>query len=64
MKAYFILINWTLSFTGLTMATDNNPLWAVALGVAWFAVSSILLIRADRRGDLKNIEKRFKIDEL
>lgn len=59
MKAYLILINWTLSFAGLTMGTDSNPLWAVAAGVAWFIVSSILLMRADRKGTMDKVLKHF-----
>lgn len=64
MKAYFILINWLLSFMALSVDTEKSSFAAVMLVFAWFAISSILLIRAQRRGTLRNIEKRFKIDEL
>lgn len=63
MKAYLILINWTLSFMGLTMGTDSNPLWAVAAGVGWFAISSIILLRADRKGTMDKLNKHFNMEE-
>jgi hypothetical protein len=63
MKAYLILINWTLSFMGLTMGTNNNPTWAVAAGVAWFAISSMLLLRADRKGTMDKLNKHFNTEE-
>jgi len=64
MKAYFILINWILSFMALSIDTEESRFLAVMIVFAWFAVSSILLIQAQRRGDFRKIEKRFKIDEL
>lgn len=64
MKAYFILINWMLSFMALSTDTENSSFVAVMVVFAWFAISSIILIRAQRRGTLRNIEKRFKINEL
>lgn len=63
MKPYLILLNWTLSFMGLTLNTEHNPLWAVAAGVAWFAVSSIILLRADRKGTMDKLNKRFNTEE-
>ncbi len=64
MKAYFILINWMLSFMALSIDTENSSFVAVMIVFAWFAISSIILIHAQRRGTLRNIEKRFKINEL
>jgi hypothetical protein len=49
MKAKLILINWCLSFTGLCIDTEHSPLWAVAIAVAWFALSSLLLKQADKK---------------
>ncbi len=64
MKAKIILINWIASWFGLAIDTDHSPLWACLVAVAWFLVSGWLFLRATRRGDFRNIEKRFKIDEL
>lgn len=64
MKKYLILINWCLAFTGLSIDTEKSSFVAVMVIFAWFAISSILLIRAQQRGDFRKIEKRFKIDEL
>jgi hypothetical protein len=64
MKAKIILVNFLLSFMGLSIDTEYSPLWACLLAVAWFIASSILFLRAARRGDFRGIEKRFKIDEL
>lgn len=64
MKSYLILINWMLSFMALSIDTENSSFVAVMIVFAWFAVSTIILIRAQRRGALRKIEKRFKIDEL
>lgn len=63
MKAYLILINWTLSFMGLTINTEQSPLWAVLIGIAWFIASSILLIRADRKGTMDKLNKHFNMEE-
>lgn len=64
MRAYIILVNWTLSFMGLCIDTDYSPLWAVLVAFIWFIVSSLLLIFANKRGWMDKIVKRFKIDEL
>jgi hypothetical protein len=51
MKAkHFILTNWMLSLVGLSVDTEATPLWGVMLMFAWFIISSILLIHADRKG--------------
>ncbi|MDR0864997.1 MAG: hypothetical protein LBO74_08705 [Candidatus Symbiothrix sp.] len=63
MRAYLILINWALSFMGLCIDTEQSPIWAVLLMVAWFFGSTILLIYADKRGWMDDIVKRFKLDE-
>jgi hypothetical protein len=64
MKAKAIILNWVLSPIGLSIDTEHSPIWAVLLMFAWFGASSLLLIRADRKGWLRDICKRFKIDEL
>lgn len=63
MKAYVVLINWALSFAALSVDTEKSSLAAVVVVLAWFAISSVLLVRAQRRGVLNNIEKRFKTDD-
>lgn len=64
MKAYIILINWCLSFMALSIDTEHSSFVAVMIVFAWFALSTVVLIRAHKRGTLRKIEKRFKIDEL
>ncbi len=64
MKSKIILINWMLSFAALSIDTEKSSFVAVMIVFAWFAISSIILIRAQRRGTLRKIEKQFKIDEL
>jgi threonine/homoserine/homoserine lactone efflux protein len=64
MKACIILINWVLSFMGLCIDTEHSPLWAVFVAIGWFALSSWLMIRADRRRWMDKIVKRYKMDEL
>lgn len=49
MKAKIILINWCLSFVGLSIDTERSPLWAVLVMVAWFFLSSFLLKYADKK---------------
>lgn len=64
MKANIILINWSMSLFGLGMeSADGGMLWAL-VGFTWFGLSTLILIRAGKKGTLKKIEKRFKIDEL
>ena len=62
MKAKFIIINWSLSFFGLSVDTCHSPFWAVMVMIAWFIGSSLLLIYADKRGWLNDICKEDKID--
>lgn len=64
MKAKIILINWCLSFVGLSIDTERSPLWAVLVMVAWFFLSSFLLKYADKKGWMNEIVKRYKLDEL
>jgi len=64
MKAAFIVINWALSFMGLTIDTDTAPAWAILIAIAWPAFSTLLLRYANRRGWMDKFVKRFKIDEL
>lgn len=64
MKAYAILINWALSFMALSIDTEHSSFVAVMVVFAWFAISTIILVRAHGRGKFQKIEKRFKIDEL
>lgn len=56
MKAKIILINWCLSFVGLSIGTERSPLWAVLVMVAWFFLSSLLLKYADKKGWMNNIK--------
>lgn len=61
---YIILANWTLSFFGLGMESVDGSIWGSVIGFAWFTLSTLLLIKAEKKGRFKEIEKRFKIDEL
>jgi hypothetical protein len=64
MRAKLILINWSLSFFGLCIDTERAPLWVVLTAVAWFFLSTLLLKHADGKGWMKEIVKRYKLDEL
>ena len=64
MKAKLILVNWALSFIGLSIDTEHSPLWAVLMMFAWFACSTLLMKYADKKGWLDDIYKRFKMNEL
>ena len=64
MKAKLILINWCLSFCGLCIDTEAAPLWAALIAVGWFILSSLLLKYAGKKGWLKEIVKRYQLDEL
>lgn len=64
MKAKLILLNFIVSWFGLAIDTEYSPLWASLIAVGWFLVSGVLFLRATRRGDYREIEKRFKINEL
>lgn len=64
MKAYIILINWCLSFMALSIDTERSSFVAVMAVFAWFVLSTLVLVRAHKRGTFRKIEKRFKIDEL
>jgi hypothetical protein len=62
MSTKFILagINWSLSLCALgCVEAESSRLWAVITVFAWFGVSSVLLMCADRKGAKK---ERFKID--
>lgn len=64
MKSKIIMINFFASWFGLAIDTEHSPLWASMAAIAWFLISGWLFLRAEKRGDYKEIEKRFKIDEL
>ena len=64
MKAKVILANWLLSFMGLCVDTERSAFLAVMVLFGWFCASQLILIYADRRGWMKQIVKRFKLDEL
>lgn len=60
MKGKLILINWALSFMGLSIDTESSSLAAVMIMLTWFMISSFLLIRAEKHG----VFKQFKNNEL
>ncbi|HBX44447.1 MAG TPA: hypothetical protein DEG28_00940 [Porphyromonadaceae bacterium] len=64
MKAKIILVNFMLSFIGLSIDTENSPFWAGLVAIAWFLISGAILIRADRRGAMDNLKRKFKINDL
>lgn len=64
MKAKLILINFCASWFGLAIDTEQSPLWVCLVAIAWFFISGSLFAWATRKGYYKEIEKRFKIDEL
>jgi hypothetical protein len=54
MKAKLIIVNWLLSFMGLTVV---SPFLAAMCGFGWFIVSCVLLNYADRKGYMKEFRK-------
>lgn len=57
MKSYLILINWLLSFIALSIDTERSHFLAVMVVFTWFAISTLVLVRAQRRGTFRKIEK-------
>lgn len=64
MKSNIILVNWILSFISLCIDTEKSSFLAVMIVFVWFLISTVLFLRAQKRGSFKKIEKRFKINEL
>jgi hypothetical protein len=61
MKAILILVNWLMSFAALLgVDTEIAPLTDVLIIFLWFAVSTIILMRADRTGAMKQLNELFK----
>ena len=55
MKAIAILINFAISFIGLSLGV---------IGIAWFLISCAILIRADKKGLMDDLNKKTGIDKL
>jgi hypothetical protein len=51
-KAVLILANWAASWFCLFVV---NSEWATTLGFLWFMTSSVVLIRADHKGLMKDV---------
>jgi len=64
MKSKLILLNWMASWFGLAIDTELSPMWASMMAIAWFLISGWLFLRSEKRGDYKEVEKRFKINNL
>lgn len=52
---YAILLNWTLSFLGLTF---QPFIWSL-IGAGWFAISTIVIIKADRKKLLTVVKETY-----
>ena len=57
MKAYILIFNWVLSLCALSVNTDATPLMAVLGIVAWFCISTLLVVRADKKGVFNKVYK-------
>jgi len=57
MKSKLILINWMLSFIGLSIDTEKSSLVAVMIMFLWFIISSLILISAEKRGIFNQVKK-------
>ena len=57
LRTWGILLNWSLSFFGLSVDTCHSPMWAVMVMVGWFCGSSLLVIYANKRGWLNGVCK-------
>jgi maltodextrin utilization protein YvdJ len=51
-----IIINWSLSFCALCVDTERTPFLGVLIIMAWFVVSSFLLLFMDKRSKQFNFE--------
>lgn len=60
MRAYIIIINWCLSFFGLGMESTDGGVLPTLVGFTWFALSTLILIRADKKGELEKVNKLLK----
>lgn len=56
MKA-LIITNWVLSFMALSIDTEASSFIAVMIVLGWFLASSLILIRAQKRGDFNHLKK-------
>lgn len=52
-----------LSFMGLSIDTEHSSMWAVMIVFSWFAISSAILIKAQRRGNFRAIDFWASIKE-
>lgn len=52
--SYAIIINWSLSLFGLGVESVDGGLLAPVVGFAWFGISTLVLIRAQKRGILQH----------
>lgn len=58
MKVKLIMGNWLMSFVAIGIIdTEHTSLWIVLALAAYFAISSSLMIWADKRGLLDRFKK-------
>ncbi len=57
MKSKLILINWIFSFMGLSIDTEKSSFIAIMIMFLWFMISSLILIRAEKRGEFNHLKK-------
>lgn len=50
MKSKAIIINWVLAFMSLSIDTEKSSLLAVMIVISWFTISTLVLVRAQKRG--------------
>jgi hypothetical protein len=60
---YLITGNWIISWLGFAVDTEKSTFEAVMIVLLYIALSWLLFIKIQRKGYLKEIEKRFKINE-
>lgn len=59
MKSKIILVNWIISWFGLSIDTEHSPLWACMAAIVWFLISGWLFLRAAKRGNYREMESDF-----
>lgn len=64
MKAAILMINWVLSLCAISVNTETTPIMTVLGIVAWFCVSSLLIVRGGKKGVFDKIEKRLKMEDV
>lgn len=64
MKAFLILLNFSMSFIGLCIKATNGSIIVPIIGAAWFFSACYILTRAHRNGTMDRVNEIMKLNEL